>query len=154
LTIDKQPLVFHNLETVNGHRDHMHVLEQLRSSHQPAIVIAGSGMCTGGRVVNYLKQLLGREQTDVVFVGFQASGTPGHYIQTAGEWVRLDGKRFEIHAATHTISGYSAHADQADLIRFVEGFKERPKQIRLVHGEYQAKKTLADELTKRGYTVD
>ncbi len=77
-----------------------------------------------------------------------------HYIHQAGDWVRLDGKRFEIHAQTHTISGYSAHADQADLIRFVEGFKERPKQIRLVHGEYQAKKTLADELARRGYSVD
>jgi metallo-beta-lactamase family protein len=101
-----------------------------------------------------LKKLLGREATDVVFVGFQASGTPGHYIQNSGDWVRLDGKRIDIRATTHTISGYSAHADQADLIRFVEGFEERPKQIRLVHGEYQAKQTLAEELTKRGYSVD
>lgn len=154
LTIDDQPLVFRNLETVGDHTEHMEVLEQLRSSRMPAVVIAGSGMCSGGRVVNYLKQFLGRRETDVVFVGYQASGTPGHYMQNAGEWVRLDGKRFEIHAQTHTISGYSAHGDQADLIRFVEGFEERPKQIRLVHGEYQAKKTLAGELTKRGYVVD
>lgn len=154
LTIDDQPLVFRNLETVRDHKEHLATLAELTHEHAPAIVIAGSGMCTGGRVVNYLKKLLGREATDVVFVGFQASGTPGHYIQNSGDWVRLDGKRIDIRAATHTISGYSAHADQADLIRFVEGFEERPKQIRLVHGEYQAKQTLAEELTKRGYLVD
>ena len=105
-------------------------------------------------MVNYLKKLLGRKQTDIVFVGYQASGTPGHYIQQAGDWVRLDGKRFEIHASIHTISGYSAHGDQADLIRFVEGIQERPSQIRLVHGEYLAKKTLSEELSRRGYVVD
>jgi metallo-beta-lactamase family protein len=154
LTIDDQPLVFRNLETVRDHKEHLATLAELTHEHQPAVVIAGSGMCTGGRVVNYLKKLLGREATDVVFVGFQASGTPGHYIQNSGDWVRLDGKRIDIRATTHTISGYSAHADQADLIRFVEGFEERPKQIRLVHGEYQAKQTLAEELTKRGYSVD
>jgi metallo-beta-lactamase family protein len=154
LTIDDQPLVFANLETVGDHPEHLEVLEQLRTSRMPAVVIAGSGMCSGGRVVNYLKQFLGRKETDIVFVGYQASGTPGHYIQNAGEWVRLDGKRFEINATTHTISGYSAHGDQADLIRFVEEFKERPKKIRLVHGEYQAKRTLTAELLKRGYVVD
>jgi len=154
LTIDSQPLVFRNLKTVGNHAEHMQVIEHLKTSHSPAIVIAGSGMCTGGRVVDYLKNFLGRRQTDIVFVGYQASGTPGHYIQKVGDWVRLDGKRFEVNAATHTISGYSAHGDQADLIRFVEGFEERPKQIRLVHGEYQAKKILNEELTKRGYVVD
>ena len=154
LTIDNQPLVFRSLQTVANHQEHSEIIEQLRNRRSPAIVIAGSGMCTGGRVVDYLKQFIGRPDTDIVFVGYQASGTPGHYIQKVGQWVRLDGKRFEINATTHTISGYSAHGDQADLIRFVEGFEERPKRIRLVHGEYQAKKILNEELTKRGYVVD
>ncbi len=154
LTIDDQPLVFRNLETVGDHQEHQEIVADLCERRAPAIVIAGSGMCTGGRVVNYLKRFLGRKETDIVFVGYQALGTPGHYIQNAGDWVRLDGKRFEINAKTHTITGYSAHGDQADLIRFVEGFEQRPKQVRLVHGEYQPKQTLAGELTKRGYVVD
>ncbi len=153
LTYDDQPLVFRNLVKVGDHKEHLSMISDLVDSHRPAIVIAGSGMCSGGRVVNYLKKFLGRSTTDIVFVGYQASGTPGHYIQNAGDWVRLDGKRFDINAAVHTIPGYSAHADQADLIRFVEGFAERPKAIRLVHGEYQAKQVLASKLTELGYQV-
>jgi metallo-beta-lactamase family protein len=66
----------------------------------------------------------------------------------------LDGQRYEIAAKRHTLSGYSAHADQADLIRFVDGMQSRPGQIRLVHGEEDAKSALATELSKRGYKVD
>lgn len=153
LTYDDHPLVFHNLVKVGDQREHLQIIADLLESRRPAIVIAGSGMCSGGRVVNYLKKFIGRPTTDIVFVGYQASGTPGHYIQNAGDWVRLDGKRFDIRAAVHTIPGYSAHGDQADLLRFVEGFGERPKAIRLVHGEYQAKQTLAAKLTELGYTV-
>jgi metallo-beta-lactamase family protein len=118
------------------------------------VVLAGSGMCSGGRVVNYLKRFIGKPETDIIFVGYQAHGTPGYYILRKGEWVQLDGKRFDIRAGVHQLSGYSAHGDQADLIRFVEGFEERPKQIRLVHGEDAAREALTEELTKRGYAVD
>ncbi len=87
-----------------------------------------------------------------VFVGYQAYGTPGRYIQDT-DWVKLDGKRYDIKAQVHQLSGYSAHADQSDLLRFVEGMPERPKAIRLVHGEDDAKAVLKTELEKRGYSV-
>jgi metallo-beta-lactamase family protein len=61
--------------------------------------------------------------------------------------------RFDIKAQTHTLSGYSAHADQADLLRFVQGMQERPKAIRLVHGEPPAKSALAAKLVELGYNV-
>ena len=154
LRIDEQPLVFENLTTVRNHAEHTDLLGYLDKHELPAIVIAGSGMCTGGRVVNYLKRFVGQPETDLVFVGYQASGTPGSYLQRGSDWVSLDGRRFDVQAKSHTLSGYSAHADQAGLIRFVEGFEQRPQQIRLVHGEYQPKNTLAAELTKRGYDVD
>lgn len=154
LKIDDQPLVFENLTTVNSHDEHMGIIKHIARHELPAVVIAGSGMCSGGRVVNYLKRFIGKPETDVIFVGYQAYGTPGHYIQNKGEWVQLDGKRFEIRAAIHQLSGYSAHADQADLIQFVEGFEQRPSQIRLVHGEDEAKTALAVELANRGYNVD
>lgn len=154
LRIDDQPLVFENLTTVGDHREHLDTLAHLAEHKLPAIVVAGSGMCTGGRVVNYLRRFLGDPETDIVFVGYQAHGTPGRFIQRKSEFVRLDGRKFPIHAKVHQLSGYSAHADQRELIQFVEQFETRPKKIRLVHGEYHAKKVLAAELTKRGYNVD
>ncbi|MFN3189840.1 MAG: MBL fold metallo-hydrolase RNA specificity domain-containing protein [Aureliella sp.] len=152
LTYDDQPLVFENLVQIENHGEHRDTIEYLQKSDLPAVVIAASGMCAGGRVVNYLKEFLGDERTDIVFVGYQANGTPGRYIQDS-DWVQLDGKRYEIRAKTHQLSGYSAHADQSDLIRFVEGMQERPKAIRLVHGEARAKQVLRRELEKRDYHV-
>lgn len=154
LTIDEQPLVFENLTTVRNHAEHMDLLAYIDKHELPAIVVAGSGMCTGGRVVNYLKRFVGQPETDVVFAGYQAAGTPGSYMQRGSDWVRLDGKRFDVRARMHTLTGYSAHADQADLVRFVEGFETRPEKIRLVHGEYQPKQMLAKLLTEKGYQVD
>jgi metallo-beta-lactamase family protein len=153
LEIDDQPLVFENLTTVRNHQAHTELVSYLEKHELPAVVIAGSGMCTGGRVVNYLKRFIGQPETDVVFAGFQASGTPGSYLQRGSDWVRLDGKKFDVRAKMHTLTGYSAHADQADLIRFVKEFEERPAEIRLVHGEYQPKKILAEKLRELGYKV-
>ena len=153
LTYDDQPLVFDNLVNVDGHRDHQNKVRYLQRSKKPAIVIAGSGMCTGGRIVNYLKAFVSDPLADIVFVGFQALGTPGRYIQDRSDWVRLDGQQFDIKAGVHTLSGYSAHADQADLLRFVQGMQERPKAIRLVHGEPPAKAALAAKLSELGYNV-
>jgi metallo-beta-lactamase family protein len=153
LRTDDQPLVFENLTTVNDHREHRDILDYLDDRKLPAIVIAGSGMCTGGRVVNYLKRFIGSPSTDIVFVGYQARGTPGNYISRGSEWVRLDGRRYDVAADIHRINGYSAHGDQADLIELVQGMSEKPHAIRLVHGEYQPKRTLAEKLTQLGYQV-
>ncbi len=153
LRTDDQPLVFENLTTVGGHREHRDILDYLEERRLPAIVIAGSGMCTGGRVVNYLKRFIGTPSTDIVFVGYQASGTPGNYISRGSEWVRLDGRKYDIAADIHRINGYSAHGDQNDLIEFVRSMDEAPKQIRLVHGEYQPKQTFAEKLSELGYHI-
>ncbi len=150
---DDQPLVFENLTTVGDHREHKDTLEYLHQHKLPAIVIAGSGMCTGGRVVNYLKRFIGDPKADIIFVGYQAGGTPGHYIARGSDWVRLDGRKYDIAADIHRIRGYSAHGDQADLIGFAESMQQPPGEIRLVHGEYQPKQTLAEKLTERGHRV-
>ncbi|MCR9295174.1 MAG: MBL fold metallo-hydrolase [bacterium] len=152
LQYDDQPLVFENLVQIDSHEEHLDTIRYLKESQLPAVVIAASGMCSGGRVVNYLKEFLGDPNSDVVFVGFQAAGTPGRYIQDS-DWVRLDGERYDIRAQVHQLSGYSAHADQSDLIRFVEGMAEAPKAIRLVHGEEPAKSALKQQLQSRGFNV-
>jgi metallo-beta-lactamase family protein len=106
-------------------------------------------MCAGGRIVNYLKALLPDPRTDVIFVGYQAEGTPGRDILQygpGGGYVVLDRQSFTIRAGIHEMSGYSAHADQSDLLRFVRRMHRYPRQIRVVHGEQQAKQVFAHKL--------
>jgi len=106
-------------------------------------------MCNAGRIVNYLKAMLGDERHDVLFVGYQAEGTPGRDIQRYGPhngYVWLDDEKHTIRAQVETIGGYSAHADQQGLVNFVKGMKRRPKDVRLVHGEENAKQVLREKL--------
>jgi len=145
----RHPLAFEQLITIDSHKTHLKLVNYLKSSGRPAIVIAASGMCAGGRIVNYLKALLGESRTDILFVGYQAQGTPGCDIQKygpAGGYVILDGERIDIQAGVHTISGYSAHADQKDLVNFVRRMRHKPKEIRIVHGDKEAKQALKTEL--------
>ena len=156
LTIDKQPLVFKNLLEIKKGGEHRETLNYLLKSGKPAIVIAGSGMCTGGRVVDYLKAFLGRDNTDVVFDGYQGIGTLGRAIQNCegGQGkVWIEHQEIEVKAKTYTLSGYSAHADQSDLLRFVQGIPVKPGEIRLVHGEPPAKAALSEQLRKLGFNV-
>lgn len=145
----RHPLSFEQLTTIDSHRDHLQTISYLKKTARPCIVIAGSGMCTGGRIVNYLKELVGDSRTDILFVGYQAQGTPGRDIQHYGPkngYVVLDGKRYRINAGIYTISGYSAHADQGNLVNFVKRMRHKPNEIYLVHGEHDAKMVLRDKL--------
>jgi len=145
----RRPLAFEQLITIDSHSDHQRIVNHLTQTARPAIVIAGGGMCSGGRIVNYLKAMLGDKRHNVLFVGYQAKGTPGHAIQTYGPkggYVDLDGERFAIRAGITSIGGYSAHADQNGLVGFVTGMQRWPTEIRVVHGEQKAKEALAEQL--------
>ena len=145
----RHPLSFEQLTVINSHEDHLNAVDYLARSHRPCVVLAGSGMCAGGRVVNYLKAMLGDQRNDVLFVGYQAAGTPGRDILTYGPrggWVELDGERYDIRARVHQVGGYSAHAGQSDLVRFVQGIPQAPKEIRVVHGDGSAKEALKTKL--------
>ena len=152
----RHPLSFEQLYTVDSHQEHLNTIEYLVKSRsystvKPAIVIAASGMCSGGRIVNYLKQFLTDNTADVLFVGYQAQGTLGRSIQKYGAksnepgYVFIDGKRITIKARVHTISGYLAHADQNGLINFVKRMRHQPKHIKIVHGDESAKQALAEK---------
>lgn len=147
----RRPLAFEQLITVDSHADHQRMVNHLAHSGRPAIVIAGSGMCTSGRIVNHIKAMLGDARHDVLFVGYQGRGTPGRAIQQRGQggWVDLDGERFNIRANVDTIGGYSAHADQKGLLKFVTGMRRWPQEIRVVHGDPGAKRALAEVLRQR-----
>lgn len=153
----RHPLSFDNLYTVDSHEEHMRTVEYLARTGRPAVVLAASGMAAGGRVVNYLKAMLEDARHQVLFVGYQAKGTPGRAIQEYGPehgWVELDGERFEIRAGVTSIGGYSAHADQKDLLNFVKRMRHWPRQIRIVHGDPEARETLKQKYLELAQSRD
>jgi metallo-beta-lactamase family protein len=153
----RHPLDFNQLTTIDSHQDHLAVINYLDSVNKPAIIIAASGMCTGGRISNYLARFLSKSTTDVLFVGYQAKGTTGRDIQTYGPqggYVYINELKIDIKATIHTISGYSAHADQHNLINFVKRMHHKPSHIRIVHGDEEAKQALAQEYRKLIPTAD
>lgn len=143
----RDPLGFSQLINVDTHGRHQQVVNYLKSTGRPAIVIAGNGMCSGGRIVNYLKAMLGDTRHEVMFVGYQAKGTPGAVIQASEGaegfvQIDLDGRMYDLRAKVMTLSGYSAHADQAGLVQFALGGQVQPGRVLLVHGERGAKAAL------------
>lgn len=148
------PIDFDHLYTIRQYADHRALLDM----KGPAIILAGSGMCTGGRIVAHLQAGLPARQNDVLFVGYQAAHTPGRdiltYCQRTDGYVILDSKKVPIRARIHVLSGYSAHADQQDLIAWIEAFPEKPATIRLVHGEPSSQQALRHELIQHGYSVE
>lgn len=147
------PIDFTGLIAVDNHRDHLKVCDM----QGPAVILAGSGMCTGGRIVDHLKKGIDRPENDILFVGYQAVGTPGRairkYSQRPGGYVDLDGQRKTIKARVHTLSGYSAHADQQGLVDWLDAMPDKPGAVKLVHGEGRAREALAAVLEDRGYNV-
>ncbi len=133
------------------------MVNRLSQTTQPAIVIAGNGMCSSGRIVSYLKAMLGDDRHDVLFVGYQAEGSTGRQIQRfarKGGYVEMDGQRYDIRAQVHIMGGYSAHADQKGLIGFVTRMRQWPSQVRIVHGESGAKRALANALCSQYKSAD
>lgn len=146
LSQGRDPLGFGQLVCVDTHARHRQVVNYLKSTGRPAIVIAGNGMCSGGRIVGYLKAMLADSRHEVVFVGYQAKGTPGAVIQASEGaegfvQIDLDGGMYEVRAKVVTLGGYSGHADQVELVRFAQGCDAR--RVVLVHGERRAKQALA-----------
>ncbi|WP_273858936.1 MBL fold metallo-hydrolase RNA specificity domain-containing protein [Photobacterium sp. GSS17] len=144
--LGRHPMSFRQFVTIDSHDEHEALVNRLKQSGEPAIVIAASGMCTGGRVVNYLDALLPDSRTDVVLVGYQAKGTLGKTLLSGVESVEINKQLVPVNASVHELSGYSAHADQKDLLMFVTAMETPPSVIRLVHGDADAQHALADEL--------
>ena len=110
-----------------------------------AIIIAGSGMCSGGRILHHLKNNVWRPECHLVIVGFQAQGTPGRRLVDGAETIKLYGDEYRVRIQLHTIGGLSAHGDQRDLMAWYGAFRNRPP-VYLVHGEPEAEEALAEKL--------
>lgn len=107
-----------------------------------AVIMAGSGMCTGGRVRHHLKHYLSRSDSSIVFVGYAANGTLARRIIEGATHVHLFGEEIPVKASIHTINGFSAHADQAELLAWHRQTGD-PQRTFLVHGEEEAMRTFA-----------
>ena len=99
------------------------------------IVIAGSGMVTGGRVLTYLQQLIDETATTVLLVGYQAEGTRGRQLQDGASEIRFYGKYYPVKATIKSIESLSAHADQKGLLNWMSSIKNIPEKVYLIHGE-------------------
>lgn len=110
-----------------------------------AIVIAGSGMCTGGRIMHHLKHNLWRPDAHVIIAGYQSPGTLGRKLVDGKESVKIWGEQIRVRARIHTVGGLSAHADQQGMVDWYKHFDNAPPAL-LVHGEKKAMRTLAGRL--------
>lgn len=110
------------------------------------IIIAGSGMVTGGRVLTYLRYYLNVSETQILLVGFQAEGTRGRRLLEGEQEIKLHGKYIPVKAQIKTIESLSAHADQDELIDWLSEIKNIPEQLFLVHGEVQAMENLQNKV--------
>ncbi|OED42625.1 MBL fold metallo-hydrolase [Flavobacteriaceae bacterium (ex Bugula neritina AB1)] len=124
----------HHINIVTSYRETWEVID----NPHPKIVIAGSGMVTGGRVLTYLKQLIDTDTTSVLLVGYQAEGTRGRQLQEGAHEIKLYGKHYPVKAQIHHIESLSAHADQQELLDWINDIKNIPEKIFLVHGEATA----------------
>jgi len=135
----------------------LHIVESSQESKKlndvsGAIIIAGSGMCTGGRILHHLKHNLWKPETTLIFVGYQAQGTLGRLIVDGAKIVKIFGEPVKVRAKVFTINGFSAHADRDDLLTWATFFKSKPYFI-LTHGEDDQRLAFAEFLKKRGYKV-
>ncbi|MBF4494256.1 MBL fold metallo-hydrolase [Flavobacterium sp. MR2016-29] len=120
---------------------------------QPKVIIAASGMVTGGRVLSYLQQYISIEKTTVIIVGYQAEGTRGRKLLEGADEIKIYGKYYPVKAKITQIEGFSAHGDQEDLLNWLSALKNNPKCIYLVHGENLPSEELRIKIQDRyGFT--
>lgn len=122
--------------------------KELNRAPGPWVVIAGSGMANGGRVLHHLKAHLGDPSTVVVFTGYQAEGTLGRRIKEGDDEVQVLGETIQVRARIEKLDMMSAHADQNEIIRWLSDVKTPPKGVFLVHGEPPAQEALAERIRK------
>lgn len=131
LPLDEYNAMCNHINIIESYRETWETIDDKRSK----IVIAGSGMVTGGRVLTYLQQLIDEPSTTVLLVGYQAEGTRGRQLLEGAHEIRFHGKYYPVKATIKSLEGLSAHADQKDLINWMKNIKNIPEKVYLIHGE-------------------
>lgn len=138
------PLSFDSLYSARGRRSS----EAARSIRGPAVIVAGSGMCTGGRILGHLEDLLPDPRTDVLFVGYQAQGTLGRRLLSGASEAVINGRTVPVRARITAVPGLSAHADRNELLAWL-GAVPGARSVYVTHGEPRAANALAASVEQR-----
>lgn len=139
--IDVLPDKPRNLHLTRSAEESM-VINKMRSG---GIIIAGSGMCNGGRILHHLKHNAWRHECHIIIVGYQAQGSLGRRLVDGKKFIKIHGEAIRVKAQIHTVGGLSAHGDQTDLTRWYAGFKNKPP-VYLVHGEAKSAGAYSEKL--------
>ena len=133
----------------------------IEDAPRPYMIIASNGMLTGGRVVGHLRNLIDDPAATILFVGYQGKGTLGSHLQAGARTVKLDGQERQVRCSVRSISGFSAHADESELLDWLRGFGEGrqpgdpgyPRRVFLVHGDPDAQVVLEPKVRALGYAT-
>lgn len=136
------PFSFKGLEYTLSSNDSRRI-----AGERGAVIMAGSGMCTGGRVLHHLMNTLPHRDAHVIFVGFQVPGTLGRKLVDGARMVRIHGVDIPVAAQIHTLNGFSAHADQHDLLYWLRSFGHSPREVFITHGD-QTNRTIFAQLVR------
>ena len=138
LTDDEYRAMCNHINIVQSYKETWEVIDNPKSK----IIIAGSGMVTGGRVLTYLKQMIDNPLTTILLVGYQAEGTRGRQLQDGCHEIKFYGRYYSVNAKIKTIESLSAHADQNEILNWIDGIKNIPEEVFLIHGEPTALNSL------------
>ena len=136
--------------------------QAIRRAPRPYMIVASNGMLTGGRVVGHLRDLVDDPRAVLLFVGYQGKGTLGSHLQEGATTIRLDGQIRTVRCQVRSISGFSAHADESELLDWVGNFAKGkrpgdpgfPKKVFIVHGDPEAQHALQPKVDALGFTTE
>lgn len=123
--------------------------KSLNTNPVPKVIIASSGMCTGGRVLHHLRHRIGDPLNTVLFVGYQADGTLGRYLKDGAKETKIHGQRVVVRARIESIEHFSAHADYNEELRWLSTLQKPPRAVFITHGEDPARQSLSQKITRR-----
>jgi metallo-beta-lactamase family protein len=139
--------------------NHVKESQAIARAQRPYMIVASNGMLTGGRVVGHLRNLIDDPDATILFVGYQGEGTLGAHLQGGARTVRLDGQPRRVRCQVRSISGFSAHADEGELLQWLAGFGAGkrpgdpgfPRRVFLVHGDPEAQVALEPKVQALGF---
>ena len=149
---DKHKLTREDCERIDAGTRYVRTVDEsiaLNNSKYPAVIISASGMASGGRVIHHLNTMAPNHRNSIVFMGFQAPGTRGEKLVNGAETIRIFGKDIPVRAKVFRLENLSAHGDYEDILSWLGGIKQTPRQVLINHGSSESSQALAEHIQER-----